>query len=84
MLNPSHPGPIVRDLWMEGRSEAQTARQLGIPKAELAVFLDGQTSLTPQLAIDLERLGWSNAEYWMRLQAAYDLAQERLRRASAA
>ena len=84
MLNPSHPGPIVRDLWMEGRSEAETARQLGILKAELSAFLDGKTDLTPQLALDLARIGWSNAEYWMRLQAAYDLAQERLRRVAAA
>lgn len=84
MLNPSHPGPIVRDLWMEGRSEAATARGLGIPEAELAAFLDGKTDITPQLALDLEQLGWSNAEYWMRLQAAHDLAQERIRRTAAA
>lgn len=84
MLNPSHPGPIVRDLWMEGRSEAETARGLGIPEAELAAFLDGKTGITPQLALDLEQIGWSNAEYWMRLQAAHDLAQERIRRTAAA
>lgn len=83
MLNPSHPGPIVRALWMEGRSEAATAHGLGIPEAELAAFLDGKTDITPQLALDLEQLGWSNAEYWMRLQAAHDLAQERIRRTAA-
>ena len=27
----------------------------------------------------LERIGWSNAEFWMRRQAYYDLAQERRR-----
>ena len=81
MLNPSHPGPIVRDLWMEGRSEAETAR--GLAEVELAAFLDGKTDLTRQLALNLERIGWSNAEFWMRLQAAYDRAQERLRRTAA-
>jgi len=35
------------------------------------------------MALALERQGWSNADFWMRLQAAYDLAQAR-RRASAA
>ena len=84
MLNPSHPGPIVRDLWMKGRSEAETARGRGLAEAELAAFLDGKTDLIWQLALKLERIGWSNAEYWMRLQAAYDLAQERLRRTAAA
>jgi len=31
------------------------------------------------MAIRLEKAGWSNAEFWLRLQAAYDLAQARLR-----
>lgn len=55
-------------------SAAETARQLGVPRGELAAFLDGKAGLGPLLALDLERIGWSNAEYWMRLQAAYDLA----------
>lgn len=29
------------------------------------------------MAIRLEKAGWSNADHWMRLQAAYDLAQAR-------
>lgn len=31
------------------------------------------------MVIRLEKVGWSNAEFWMRRQAAYDLAQARLR-----
>ncbi len=31
------------------------------------------------MAIRLEKVGWSNAEHWLRLQAAYDLAQARKR-----
>jgi len=34
------------------------------------------------MAIGLKRLGWSNTAYWMRLQAAYNLAQERRRQAA--
>ena len=29
------------------------------------------------MAIRLEKLGWSTADQWMRLQAAYDLAKAR-------
>ena len=29
------------------------------------------------MAIRLEKAGWSNADFWMRRQAAYDLAQAR-------
>ena len=84
MINPSHPGPIIRDLWMEGRSEADTARRLGVSRRALGEFLDGQSDLTPELALDLERIGWSNAEFWMRLQAAHDLARARDQRGAAA
>ena len=28
------------------------------------------------MALALERIGWSNAEFWTRRQAQYDLAQE--------
>ena len=31
----------------------------------------------PQMAIRLEKAGWSNAEFWLRRQTAYDLAQAR-------
>jgi len=30
-----------------------------------------------EMAIRLEKAGWSNADHWLRLQAAYDLAQAR-------
>lgn len=30
------------------------------------------------MAIRLERAGWSNADFWMRRQAYYELAQARL------
>ena len=29
------------------------------------------------MAIRLEKAGWSTADHWMRVQAAYDLAQAR-------
>ena len=31
------------------------------------------------MALALERVGWSNAAFWARRQAQYDLAQERIR-----
>ena len=31
------------------------------------------------MAIRLEKAGWSNAEFWLRRQATYDLAQARKR-----
>ena len=44
----------------------------------LSRVINGQAGISPEMAIRLERVGWSNADHWMRLQAAYDLAQARL------
>ena len=44
-------------------------------------LLDGRIALTARVALALERVGWSTAEHWMRLQVQYDLA--RARRAAA-
>jgi len=85
MCNPSHPGAVLRDGWLvNGLSEPEAARLIGIPLAELSSVLRGHAPISPRLALCLERAGWSDASLWMRLQAAYDLAQERLRQAVAA
>ena len=34
------------------------------------------------MALALEQIGWSNASFWMRLQASYELAQARRERAA--
>jgi antitoxin HigA-1 len=39
--------------------------------------LNGHAAISPDMAIRLEKAGWSNADHWLRLQAAYDLAQAR-------
>ncbi|MDE0626951.1 MAG: HigA family addiction module antitoxin [Bryobacterales bacterium] len=85
MANPPHTGAVLRDgCLVDGMTEGEAALKLGVSARELSDVLDGRTSISPRLAIKLEAAGWSNASLWMRLQAAYDLAQERLRQAAAA
>lgn len=74
-----HPGTVVRELWLDGEPPAAAARRIGVPPEEWMLFLDGQAPLTPRLAAQLESAGWSNAPFWLRLQDAYDRAQQRLR-----
>ena len=35
--------------------------------------------ISPEMAIRFEKAGWSSADHWIRMQAAYDLAQARER-----
>ena len=83
MLNPCHPGEILRDnLEAAELSVTDAASRLGCTRQALSRLLNGKAGISPAMAIALERMGWSNASFWMRLQAAYDLARERRRQAA--
>ncbi|MXY56674.1 MAG: HigA family addiction module antidote protein [Gammaproteobacteria bacterium] len=75
MLNPCHPGETLRDdLEAAGLTVTDAAAQLGCTRQALSRLLNGKAGISPAMAAALERVGWSNAAYWMRLQAAYELA----------
>lgn len=83
MLNPCHPGEILRDnLEAAALSVTEAASRLGCTRQALSRLLNGKAGISPAMALALERIGWSNASFWMRLQAAYALAQERRRQAA--
>lgn len=85
MKNPPHPGRGLRqDCAEAGLSVMAAARKLGVARVTLSRVLNGQAGISPEMALKLEAVGWSNADFWMRFQAAYDLAQARLRRDSKA
>ena len=75
---PTHPGVSIREGCLEGRlTVTEAARMLGVARHTLSRVVNGQAGISPEMAIRLEKVGWSNAEFWMRRQAAYDLAQAR-------
>jgi antitoxin HigA-1 len=85
MKNPPHPGHSIRDACLdavglsvtEAREGAWPRRCLALIRHTLSRVLNGHTGLSPEMAIRLEKAGWSNADHWLRVQAAYDLAQAR-------
>ena len=85
MKNPPHPGRgLKQDCAAAGLSITEAARKLGVARVTLSRVLNGKAGISPEMALKLEAVGWSNADFWMRLQAAYDLAQARLRKESEA
>ena len=60
-------------------SVTEAARILGVARHTLSRLLNGHAAISPEMAIRLEKVGWSNAEFWLRLQASYNLAQARQR-----
>ncbi len=81
MKSPPHPGRIVRQDCIEALELTVTraAKLLGVTRQTLNNLINEKAGISPEMAIRLEKLGWSTADQWIRLQAAYDLAQSRQR-----
>ena len=77
MKNPPHPGLSVRADCLEplGLSVTEAAKILGVSRQALNNLIHGQAGISPEMAIRLDKAFGGGADTWLRLQAAYDLAQ---------
>jgi len=77
MKNPSHPGLSVRYDCLEllGLSIAEGAKVLGVTRWAINNLVSGKAWISAEMAIRLEKAFGGGAETWLRMQAAYDLAQ---------
>ena len=77
MQNPPHPGHSIKDACLEplGLSVSECALRLGVARHTLSRVINGHSGISPEMAIRLEKMGWSTARSWLALQTAYDLAQ---------
>ena len=73
-----HPGEVLA-VELEGRQikEADFAAQLGIKPSQLSELLHGKRHVSAQMALRLEAALGIDAEFWMRVQTAFDIAFER-------
>ncbi|MDE0702985.1 MAG: HigA family addiction module antidote protein [Rhodospirillaceae bacterium] len=79
MENPSHPGEVLVQLYLEplGMSSIALAKRLNVPRTRIERLVRGETSLTVDTAMRLAKFFGNSAEFWMNMQRAYDLAQAR-------
>ena len=74
-LLPVHPGEIIReDILPEvGLSVTAVARSLGVSRQMVHDILAERRPLSAVMCLKIARLFGSTPEFWMRLQAEYDL-----------
>jgi antitoxin HigA-1 len=74
-LPPVHPGEIIReDVLPEiGLSVTEAAKALGVSRQMLHDILAERKPLSAVMCLKISRLLGSTPEFWMRLQADYDL-----------
>lgn len=71
----SHPGEILKLELVEGRNLtiAKAAELLDVTRPTLSNIMNGKASITPNVALRIETVFGGSAEFWVRLQSAYDL-----------
>ena len=79
MINPPHPGGIVRRQCLEplGLSVTEAAEGLGVTRQALSDLVNEKAGVSVEMAIRLAKAFRSSPETWLGLQMAYDLWQAR-------
>ena len=77
MMNPPHPGLSVRHDCLEplGLNVTEAAKRLGVSRKQLSDIVNCHAGISPEMAIRLDKAFGAGPDMWLRLQAAYDLAQ---------
>ena len=84
MYDPAHPGELIRET-IEGLREEtgqkltieEVAKGLGSTRKTISAIINGKQSISPTMALKLGKAFNNTAEFWMRVQENYDLAQAR-------
>jgi len=81
-LAPVHPGEILLEEFMQplGLSQTRLGRDLGVSPRRINEIVHGKRSITADTALRLSRFFGTSAEFWLGLQADFDLdtASDRL------
>ena len=71
---PIHPGEIlVEELEELGVSPTELSRQIRVPANRISQIVNGKRAVTADTALRLARWFGTNAQFWMNLQALYDV-----------
>jgi len=73
-MKPSHPGEFIRRQLLEplGLSITDAAKVLRVRRATLNDLVNAKTSLSPEMALRMEKAFDIDMDFLLRMQALYD------------
>ena len=79
MKNPPHPGDLIKSEIFEplGLSLSKAAGILGVRRATLSDLVNCKSSLTPEMALRIEKAFGPDMDHLLQMQLAYDVARTR-------
>ncbi len=75
MYNAIHPGLIVKESLIDGTglTVTQAALRLGVARMTLSRLLNGNASISAEMAVRLSKFFGTSIEFWVNLQSQYDV-----------
>jgi len=79
MLSNVHPGEVLREEFLEplGVSQNRLGREIGMSPRAINEIVHGKRSITANSALRLAKFFGTSPEFWLNLQAAFDLEKAR-------
>ena len=76
-LAPMHPGEFLREVVLPGAGlpKSRIAAMLRLSRQSLYDILGERTPVTARVAVRLGRLFGNSPQFWLNLQAEYDVAK---------
>lgn len=80
-MTPPHPGDFIRTELLDelGISVTRAAEILGVRRATLSAVLNGKASLSPEMALRVEKAFGLSMDLMLRIQAWHDAVRMRAR-----
>ena len=81
MYNPPHPGEFIREVYLDPFhfSARQVAAKLRVSPSTFNRILNGESGVTPEMALRLAKTLGRSPESWLAMQHNHDLWQARQR-----
>lgn len=81
LMAPSHPGSFIKAEIIEplGLSVTDASKVLGVTRPALSALLNERASLSPEMALRIEKAFGVKMDTLLRMQTSYDIAAQRLR-----
>ena len=74
-FTPIHPGEILLEEFLNpmGISQYRLAKDISVPQRRIGEIVQGKRAITADTALRLGRFFSMEAQFWLNLQARYDL-----------
>ncbi|MFN8877875.1 MAG: HigA family addiction module antitoxin [Gemmatimonadota bacterium] len=78
-LDPIHPGEVLIEEFLGplGISQYRLAHAISVPPRRINEIVHGNRAISADTALRLSRFFGTSAQFWLNLQARYDLETER-------